>query len=216
MTNYEKIKNFLETFSKTVDKDIETNLHEASFDNNNAVYIYENRKELNVLSMDVFAQQVYTKLRFLPKEIVGRMNINDLAVATVDGFVIDKDNEWFFIEFKNTSSTSDNTKKSVVEKAYQNYSMLMSLFYENKVKKPFCLFDFEQPMDFAKKHVTYILVVSEEKNYKDVAKLHGMAISGEKFRPEYMEKLRHYLFKDAYVYLPSDFEREFVNNFKYA
>ena len=216
MTNYEKLKFFFDSYAKTCNKSIEFNLHDASYDKNNSTYLYENRKDLSVIDMDLFAQQVYTKLKFLQNELSDRKDINDLAMATVDSFVIDKDNEWFFIEFKNTSLSSDKTKKSVVEKAYQNYYMLMDLFFENKNNTNISFFDFDNPLLFAKEHITYILVISEDKNSVDVERLHSMALAGEKFRPLYMEKLKHYLFKDAYVYLPSDFEREFVNNFKYV
>lgn len=45
--------------------------------------------------------------------------------------------------------------------------------------------------------------------------MHNLSLAGEVFRPDYMDRLRHYLFKDAYVYLPSDFERDFVSKFEY-
>ncbi|MBR4321337.1 hypothetical protein [Treponema sp.] len=217
MTNYERMKSFLEGFSQTFVKNIETTLHDASFDNsdkNKILYVYNGKSELKIINMDEFAQKAYTKLKFFPEEIAERKDINDLAMATVDGFIIDKNNEWFFIEFKNQSCS--NARKSVVEKAYQNYFMLSALIYGNKNSVNIPYFDFSDPIMFAKKHITYILVVSEEKNSEDVPKMHGLVLAGEKFRPEYMNKLRHYLFKDAYVYLPSDFERCFVNNFKYA
>lgn len=160
MTNYERMKSFLEGFSQTFVKNIETTLHDASFDNsdkNKILYVYNGKSELKIINMDEFAQ-----------------------------------------------------------KAYQNYFMLSALIYGNKNSVNIPYFDFSDPIMFAKKHITYILVVSEEKNSEDVPKMHGLVLAGEKFRPEYMNKLRHYLFKDAYVYLPSDFERCFVNNFKYA
>lgn len=215
MTNYEIVKGFLESYAKPYNINIEFNLHDASYDKDASVFIYENRKELSIIDMDTFAQQVYTKLRFPPDELINRKHINDLAVSSVDSFVVDRNNEWFFIEFKNTPLSNDKMKKNVVEKAYQNFYMLMSLLLENKNKSNVSFFDFTNPVLFAKEHVTYILVVSEEKNMCDVLKLHNAALAGEKFRPDYMNKLRHYIFKDAYVCLPSDFEREFVKTFQY-
>lgn len=37
----------------------------------------------------------------------------------------------------------------------------------------------------------------------------------KKYTPEYMQKMKEYLFKDAYVYTEIEFEREFVKKFQY-
>lgn len=216
MSNYQQFKSFLNNLAQQYGKNIETNLHEASFDNSRkpVVYVYEkDRVSLNVINMDLFSQQVFTKTKYTQTELSGRKDINDLAIATVDGLIIDKNNEWYFIEFKNQQISK--AKESVVKKAYQNYYLLLSLFcdYSNKYKNTD--FNTEEPLQFAKKNITYILVVSENENLVDVTRMHNMSLAGEYVRPEYMDKLRHYLFKDAYVYLPSDFEREFVSKFVY-
>ena len=104
MTNYEQFKSFLNNLAQQYGKSIESNLYEVSFDNSkgNTVYVYEkNRMSLNVLDMDVFSQQVFTKTKYLSQELANRKDINDLAVSTVDCLLINKNNEWFFVEFKN-------------------------------------------------------------------------------------------------------------------
>ena len=93
--------------------------------------------------------------------------------------------------------------------------MLLSLFYDYSNNYKNVDFNTSAPLQFAKNNITYILVVSENENLSDVTKMHNMSLAGEYVRPDYMDKLRHYLFKDAYVCLPSDFERDFVRKFEY-
>lgn len=216
MTNYETFKVFLESLARPYGISVQTNLHETSYDTSRIpmVYVYDDiRNQLSVIDMDAFSQKVFTRLKYSASELTGQKDLNKLAISTVDALIIDKNNEWYFIEFKNQKYS--NSKESVNKKAYQNYFLLTSLFYDyaQKYKNPF--FDKSKPLQFAKNHITYILVVSEEENQRDVPKMHNLSLAGEFFRPDYMDRLRHYLFKDAYVYLPSDFERDFVRKFAY-
>ena len=71
-------------------------------------------------------------------------------------------------------------------------------------------FNYEDPISFARENVTYILVVSQEKNYNNVKKMHDCILAGQKFLPQYMEKLEKYTFKETYVYTPEMFEQKFV------
>ena len=216
MTNYETFKAFLESLAQPCGICVQTKLHETSYDTSKTpmVYVYDDKRtQLAVIDMDTFSQKVFTRLKYSPSELTEQKDINKLAMSTVDALLIDKNNEWFFIEFKNQKIS--NSKDSVSKKAYQNYYLLMSLFYDYSRNYKNSSFSISNPLKFAKNHITYILVVSEEENQRDVQKMHNISLAGEYFRPDFMDRLRHYLFKDAYVYLPSDFERDFVNKFEY-
>lgn len=217
MTNYEIFKTFLTQFNKfNISNNFEVTLSDASYDDNNKVYVYDSsRKSLNVLNFDDFVQQVYLRNFFSTNEVqefIKTKSLSMYSLASVDAFLIDKNGEWFFIEFKNQAIK--NTKDSVEKKAYQNLFWITDLFLSDKANNK-TFFDSSNPIEFSRKHITYILVVSKDKNFNDYEKIRGLELAGEKFRPIFMEKLKHYVYKDAYVYTEDLFESYFVKKFEY-
>lgn len=217
MSNYEIFKAFITQFNKfNISQNLEVTLTDASFDKNNEVYVYgSSKKSLNVLDFDAFVQQIYLRKFFSADEIqefIKAKSLSTYSLSSVDAFLIDKNGEWFFIEFKNQAIK--NAKDSVEKKAYQNLFWITGLFLSDKSNnKPF--FDSLNPIEFARNHITYILVVSTDKNFMNYEKMHFLERSGEKFRPNFMEKLKHYVYKDAYVYTEDLFESCFVKEFEY-
>lgn len=103
----------------------------------------------------------------------------------------------------------------MTKKAYQNWYWLVDVLREMKDTIQYNNFNYEDPISFARENVTYILVVSQEKNYNNVKKMHDCKLAGQKFLPQYMEKLEKYTFKETYVYTPEMFEQKFVKKFEY-
>lgn len=216
MTNYDQMKKLLKEFAdKYVQKiPIESMLSEVSenkartneFGNRKLVY-EKGRKDMQVIDMDEVAHHIYRIARFPESKKESE------SPASADAFVISADNIWYFIEFKNQKISS--AKESVTKKAYQNWHWLVDILYEMKEQLQYDPFNYENPVKFAKENVVYILVVSAEKNYADVKKIHDCILAGEKFRPEYMEKLEKYIFKEAYVCTPEVLEQKFVKKFTY-
>lgn len=172
------------------------------------VLLYEdNRKDMQVIDMDEIAHKAYRVARY-PESVK-----EDDSLASADAFVINADNMWYFIEFKNQEITK--AKDSVTKKAYQNWYWLVDVLREMKDTIQYNNFNYEDPISFARENVTYILVVSQEKNYNNVKKMHDCKLAGQKFLPQYMEKLEKYTFKETYVYTPEMFEQKFVKKFEY-
>ncbi|MDO5782241.1 MAG: hypothetical protein Q4P27_07280 [Eubacteriales bacterium] len=216
MTNYDQIKEILKQFSdKYVTKIIiESKMSDVSEDKaaskrtEKKVLLYEdNRKDMQVIDMDEIAHKAYRVARY-PESVK-----EDDSLASADAFVINADNMWYFIEFKNQEITK--AKDSVTKKAYQNWYWLVDVLREMKDTIQYNNFNYEDPISFARENVTYILVVSQEKNYNNVKKMHDCKLAGQKFLPQYMEKLEKYTFKETYVYTPEMFEQKFVKKFVY-
>lgn len=216
MTNYDQIKEILKQFSdKYVTKIIiESKMSDVSEDKaaskrtEKKVLLYEdNRKDMQVIDMDEIAHKAYRVARY-PESVK-----EDDSLASADAFVINADNIWYFIEFKNQEITK--AKDSVTKKAYQNWYWLVDVLREMKDTIQYNNFNYEDPISFARENVTYILVVSQEKNYNNVKKMHDCKLAGQKFLPQYMEKLEKYTFKETYVYTPEIFEQKFVKKFEY-
>ena len=216
MTNYDQIKEILKQFSdKYVTKIIiESKMSDVSEDKaaskrtEKKVLLYEdNRKDMQVIDMDEIAHKPYRVARY-PESVK-----EDDSLASADAFVINADNMWYFIEFKNQEITK--AKDSVTKKAYQNWYWLVDVLREMKDTIQYNNFNYEDPISFARENVVYILVVSQEKNYNNVKKMHDCKLAGQKFLPQYMEKLEKYTFKETYVYTPEMFEQKFVKKFEY-
>ena len=216
MTNYDQIKEILKQFSdKYVTKIIiESKMSDVSEDKaaskrtEKKVLLYEdNRMDMQVIDMDEIAHKAYRVARY-PESVK-----EDDSLASADAFVINADNIWYFIEFKNQEITK--AKDSVTKKAYQNWYWLVDVLREMKDTIQYNNFNYEDPISFARENVTYILVVSQEKNYNNVKKMHDCKLAGQKFLPQYMEKLEKYTFKETYVYTPEMFEQKFVKKFEY-
>lgn len=218
-TNYLQYKNFLSKFNIYNNKaNIETTLYDASYDENNKVYVYDrNFKDLNVLDFDCFAQKIYLHQHFSESELLEfakQKNTDSYALSSVDAFLIDCNNNWYFIEFKNKQINKANEKKNIINKAFQNLFWITDIFLTSKKKnKP--AFNHKNPIKFAKEKITYILVVSDDENnsYKQV--IIDSENANDHYRPVYLDKLRHYVYKDAYVYTAELFENYFVKKFVY-
>ena len=93
---------------------------------------------------------------------------------------------------------------------------VMDILFEMKENESEYLnFTFENPIKFAKENITYIVVCSLEKNPTTYKQIRRKRIIGEKYTAPFLERIKSYLFKDAYVYTEDFFEREFVNKFEY-
>lgn len=170
--------------------------------------VYKGKRNLTVISMDDISR-CYRKIK-KPFEK------DDNCINTPDAFLINSNNEWYFIEFKDSEMAGNSLKNNLIKKAYSNWYMMMDMLYEMKdAEKIYTDFNFNDPVKFAQKNVTYIIVCTLEKNSKLYELIKGKELSNSRHTPEFMSRLKDYLFKDAYIYTEDFFERKFVNDFKF-
>lgn len=215
MNNFCALKNTIGSYLvlNGVELDCLSNLHDTSINNSNkqkANYVYIGKKDLNVLDMDLIAKKAYKII----KHAEGKDNI----INTADAFVINYTNDWFFIEFKDSEIKAENSglKNNVLKKAYSNWYMMLDILYSmNEAGERFPQFNLDNPVRFAKEHVNYILVCSRAKNPTVYQQIKNHDLIGETYTPPFMQRLKDYMFKDAYVYTEEFLERKFVNGFEY-
>ena len=216
-TNFDEIKSTIEVFFKDNSQELNIvpfSLKEASkSDPGGEVTFFYTGEELDVIDMDRIAKNQYKNLRVTEK---CDSDINDI-VNTSDGFVIDRNNKWYFIEFKDSQikNNKDSLKNNVIKKAYGNWYMLLDILYNSDENKRYKMFDYENPVKFARENVIYILVCSSSKNPGVYTQIKNYSYNNEKYTPGFMRKLKEYLFEDAYVYTEIEFERDFVKKFEY-
>lgn len=165
--------------------------------------------DMAVINMDRFAKDGYRKI-FFPTSCTEEDSIN-----TADAFMINKDNEWYFIEFKDAKL--GKSKHSILKKAYSNlYAILDVLFAMKEQPEAYPQFLYEDPIDFIHKHVNYILVFSSRKNPLDAEQVLNHIKIRKRYRPEFMKRLQDYIYKEAYAVTEDEFERNFLAQFQYA
>jgi len=202
MSDYEEIKKHLQKyfFDKGVTLKIEETLKETSYNEMADRYLYSGSRNLSVISMDNIAKDGYRVI----KSALGK------PVNTVDAFLVDNNNDWYLIEFKDCkiSSKKDNIEK----KGMANFLMLLDIFNdEDSIKFEGSKNFFE----FARKKLVYILVCSQDKDPYSYEQIRNCDNLGEKYRPDCLLKFKDYFFKDAYAYTEDYFENRFVRKFMY-
>ncbi len=207
LTFKELIGKYLSDYGKSVE--MLSNLHDTSFNKEESTYLYNGSCDLCVIDMDQIAQEGY---RFA-RHAEGTNNI----VKSVDAFLINFEDEWFFIEFKDRPITAKkgNIKDNVLLKAYSNWYMILDILYQMKENNDeYSGFTYEQPIRFAREHIHFILVCSKDKNPSIVGKIKDCALAGRKYTPPFMQKIKDYMFKDAYVYTEDDLRNKLVQKFQ--
>lgn len=215
MNNFESFQNMMEKY--LVDNNVKINiisdLHKVSVNksgNKSENYVYNGKKNLAVIDMDTIAKNGYRVIKKVEE-------INNV-VNTADGFLINDENKWFFIEFKDSEikASNNSVKNSVLKKAYSNLYMLFDILYEMKDSdNMYTSFSVDNPIKFSKDNIYYILVCSEEKNPNVYKQIKNHNLIGENYTPEFMKRLKDYVFKDAYIYTEKQLEQKFVSGFNY-
>lgn len=210
MSYYERFRDTLTRYfaDKGITFEIETTLKEASKNEQKDLtsFVYQGSADFNVISMDEIARRGYKTA----KQVFGSDKLN---LNTVDAFLISADNEWFFIEFKDCklSSKKDNIEK----KGMANWLMLQDIFFDMGQAACEGLIDLSNPCQFAREHITYIVVCSHEKDPYTWEQVRNMDRIRGHYTPECLFKFKNYFFKDAYAYTDEFFEHRFVKRFSF-
>ena len=214
MSNFSSMVAMIDAYllSYGIEQNIKSSLHETSknkCDNcTDVVYAY-NGMELEVIDMDSIAKNGYKKIKKPSFPL-------DKPINTVDAFLINSQNQWFFVEFKDAPINDTKNKITIFKKAYANWYMLMEILYKMKnTENEYSGFDFSNPIEFAQNNVYYIAVFTTTKNPQLYMQIKNQDLVKSTYTPPFMEKVKTYIFKDAFVYTESFFERKFVRNFSY-
>lgn len=225
MNNYEKwckaIRLYANDFAIEVPGNFQCTMKDASLDDANNFYVYDLDDNLLVINLDVFVKDIYYK-------IYGN-KVKGNTPNSADAFLVNGDNHWFLIEFKNScifskkenrknQSNNQILKDNIIKKAYSSGVALIDVLYNLKNKDIYELnFDYESPIDFFRNNVVYILVCSKDKN-SEIQKSILNSYKTNKtycYTPPFMNKLKGYIFKDALAYTDDYFMREFIRRFSY-
>lgn len=188
------------------DNKLKTTIEEASFSSEKGESLCHS--DLEVIDMDRFAKKGYRKI------ILSNSISEDDSINTADAFLINKDNEWYFVEFK--LAKISNSKHSVLKKAYSNAYAVMDVLYSMRdTEFSYEKFDYSNPIKFLQDNAKYILVFSEKENPQHVIQMQNHLRKNEKYLPEFMARLQGYIYKEAFAVTETVFENTFVKKFTY-
>lgn len=187
-----------------------SNIHDSSYDATNHIYLIDNPNYnlYKIVSMDTVANKGYS----VYKNATTKHKPN-----TVDAFMIDKNDNWYFIEFKNcmiTGKGSKKTRDNIEKKCFHNLLMLIDIMNKAGTNENIS-FDNSAPLDFIKKHCIFILVISSDKNPSIYDKIKDCANTKQTYTLPELEKYKQYYFKDVYVYTSEYFINNFLKEFEY-
>lgn len=167
-----------------------SNMIKASEDDDNQAYVYNYPEHnMEVIRLDEYTKDFKNKRR---KEIPGLKD--DHQPSAVDAVCVNKDNDWFLIEFKNQSL--DEAVKSTPKKMLSSLWLIAFLYSKLSEK----ITDKSDILKFARENVTFITVVSSEKNEKyDETIGATWEKNGSFYTPRKFKKYIGYYFKDVYV-----------------
>ncbi|MBR5512784.1 MAG: hypothetical protein IKV85_02205 [Ruminococcus sp.] len=184
-------------------KDCLTDIINASKDDSGDEEVYKD-KEYNI---EVLKLDEYTK-DFKEKRKLENTDFSNHQPPAVDAVCVNKNNEWFLIEFKN-----QKLKEAIKDTPKKMHSSIWLIAYlYSKLSEN--LSDEKDLLKFARENITFITVVSSEKNEDDEE---AIGVKWEKdgsfYTPLKFKKYKGYYFKDIYV-LTEKGLRFFVKSFE--
>lgn len=158
------------------------------------------------INMEVIKLDEYTK-DFNNKRRSEMPGLHEHQPSAVDAICINKANEWFLIEFKNQKLS--DAKNSIRRKMFE--SLWLIAFLYSKLSEKFA--DETDFINFSRENITFIAVVSSDKN-PDIAGALGATWeeNGPFYSPDMLRRYKGFCFKDAYALTESGL-RFFIRHF---
>lgn len=203
--NTEYFKNFREMLHDLFnlkEKEIVSDMRTASYDDENDFYLYSNEDKLlnmEVVKLDDMTEQFF---HYMQKE---RKLKEFMQPQAVDAVCINNKNDWFFIEFKNREYDK-NVISDVKKKIFKSLWFVSSMnsFAGTNL---FADIDFA---DFARRHITYIIVISRKQNPDEYRRIHESY--NNLYTPDNFKKYIGYYLKDVYLFTEQELYK-FIKNF---
>jgi hypothetical protein len=178
----------------------------ASEDDSNHKMVYDDKNlNMQVIKLDEFTKDFDIKRRNENPELK-----SSHLPSAVDAICINKNNKWYFIEFKNQPLSNVVGSKSASKKMLSSLWLVFFLYSVLREK----VVDQGDFAKFARENITYIVVVSSEKN-EDLDETIGASWDENDsfYTPDQYRRYVGYYFRDVYV-LTEIGLKYFVNKFE--
>lgn len=192
-------------------QNIRSDLIAASKDDKSTEYLYNN----TLINLECIKPDDLTE-HFLKYMKTQRNTKDFLQEEAVDALCIDKNNNFYIIEFKNRElykkssdlSYGSDIRKNLKEKMFKTLWMILSM--DSMANSNLLSSDV---IEFARQHITYIIVVSSKKNPKEYQRIRLQQAMGEKYTPEIYKKYKDYYLKDVFMMTERELP-QFIDSFK--
>jgi len=183
-----------------------SDMQSASRSKNGEEPFYSDKYLTPFLNMETIKLDDISEYRRIMLELPEKSWFNPFAA--VDAVCIDKDNEWYFIEFKDAKL--DNEIKSIKKKMLN--SLWFCFYMLSKSNKDDHVLN-NDVLKFSREHITYIVVIKRDKNIEDAVYIGEAESKTEHYHPRKLIEVIGYYFKDVYALTELEF-RNFILNFK--
>ena len=183
-----------------------SDMSEASYSDSAKVSFYSDEFLDPFINMETIKLDEISKYR---KQMLGlpeKSWFNEFPA--VDAICIDRNNEWFFIEFKNAKV--DNEIKSIKQKMLN--SLWFCFYMLSKSDKDDDVLN-SDAIKFSREHITYIVVIKRDKNIDDAKEIEEKEGINEHYTHRKLIEVINYYFKDVYMLTEYEF-RDFILKFK--
>lgn len=189
--------------SQINEADLISDIQNASLDDSNNVYVYPDTAEIN---LDTIKLDDITRYR---KELLDFSGQCDPMLA-VDAICVDREGEWYFIEFKNSDICNKTTLRSIRKKMVN--SLWFVFFLYSKAGKDMNLIFSGDITKYARENINYIIVGSQEKNNLYASIVQASESSGTHYTPPGLKQFVGYYFKNVYMLTELEL-RKFILDF---
>lgn len=197
---YEKLCEVFERYHSGAVEKCSATMKETSYDSKGKIYVYDyDGYDMTILKLDDFSELLAEKRK--------NQGHKKRTLPAADAICIDSKNNWYLIEFKN-SEFSKRTVGSVQEKIFNS---LWILFYTYSVtgEISYIIKDIHNNdiIQFAREHITYIVVCSEDKNTNIKNAIHMKEAMHIHYTPLALDPYINFCFKDAYLYTKQELKK---------
>lgn len=188
-----------------------SDLKKASKDNKNNVFLYnDTRINLECIEPDDISSHFSNYMK------TQRKATDFEQPKAVDALCIDKNNNLYMIEFKNRElyKSSDDLnygseiRKDLKDKMLGTLWMLLSMNSMAQTQ----LFG-SDVIEFARQHITYIIVISSQKNIKEYTRIKTCQSMNMQYTPAIYKKYKGYYVKDVLMITERELPK-FIDHFK--
>ena len=189
------------------DESILSDMESASFDSDGEKICFYSKEFISgFINMQTIKLDEISNYRKKMLELSGDFLFEKLPA--VDAVCIDRNNEWFFIEFKN--SKVDNKISSIKQKMLS--SLWFCFYMLSKSNKDYSVLT-DDVLKFSREHISYIVVGRRDKNIDDSERIKEAEVCLEHHQPHKLKQFINYYFKDVYMLTEIEL-RDFILNFK--
>lgn len=183
-----------------------SDMSSASYSQSDKSSFYSDKYLKPFINMETIRLDSISKFRKQMLDLPENLCFNELSA--VDSVCIDRNNEWFFIEFKNANIENkiSSIKQKMLNSLWFCFYMLSKSNMDDNIL-------YNDALKFSREHVTFIVVIKHDKNIVDARMIEEKENINEHHNHRKLAEFVNYYFKNVYMLTEIEL-RDFILHFK--